>query len=510
MLNELKTLKQFVITAFLWTTCVVAPIDAVELDNQSNLVPLDFAAGAWADPAAWSAIPRYAADPLGDSSPLDGYDWEFTQVAHDDFWIYLRYANSHPFGGDRQLIYLDTDSDPNTGLPGFTGTLAVGAEYYISGAAFNTDGIGFTGWVNWNNVQNGSGGWDIMVAVDRTQFLPGVTSFNFVNQNHDQGGDDWYPDAANTFPGGDWFRYEASNPTESAFGRDWTVFEPMHRDSDSVQADVVGTADSLTLTGVFGYPIHTAAVTPITPEVGTKVSYDFALTHEPRDPVGDGNLETWVAEAFGAFVNTDYDSSNAGIVSTRVGTRPFDDEATRIVFETVGGIEEGSASLLDSSGTSIEHHLADGVHIEWLFTSETTIEVSVFSQDGSELLGPTFVDEINSIADIHGFRFNVYDSEQTLSVSNFAVEIVDVSIPGDFNGDGQVDGADLTDPVLGWQVRYGTDLDGRDFLDWQRNFGTGVPQLGSVLAVPEPTAIVLMIGGILCFAQRHIRNCHLT
>lgn len=481
---------------------------AAELDNQSNPVPNDFGNAAWADPAAWAAIPKYALDPTGDGSPLDGYDWFYTQVAHDDTHYYFHYYNSAPFAGDRQLMYLDTDSDPNTGLPGFAGTLSIGAEFFLSGASFNQDEVGHLAYVNWNNVEDGNGNWDIMVAIDRPTYLPGNTNFNFVNQNHDQGGDDWYPDAANTFPGGDWFRYEATQPTETAFERTWNVFEPVHRDNSAVLADVVGASESLTLTGVFGTTIHTSAVTEITPEVGTKVSYDFALTHEPRDPVGDGTFETWVAEAFGTFVNSSHDPSNGGIISTRVGTRPFDNEATRIQYDSASGVEEGYASLLDPTETFIEHHLADGVHIEWLFTSETTIEVSVFSLDGLELLGPTFVDEFSNIADIQGFRFNVFDSEQTLTITNFAVELVELPIPGDFNGDGQVDSTDLSDPTLGWQARYGVDLDGRDFLEWQRNYGTGVPLVSAVIAVPEPSSMMLVLVVSVSFglAQRATRK----
>lgn len=472
---------------------------AGELDNQTNRVPDDFAAGNWANPAAWSAIPKYAADPAGDGSPTDGYDWLYTQVAHDEYWVYLHYYNSAQFAGDRQLMYLDVDSNRDTGLPGFTGSLSVGAEYYLSGAAVNQDGVGFLGWTNWNNVQDGNGNWDIMVAVDRAALLPGATSFNFVNQNHDQSGDDWYSDNANTFPG-DWFRYELNNPTETAFGRDWTVFEPVHRDNAAVQADVAGTTNALTFDGVFGTAIHTAAVTAIDPVVGTKVSYDFALTHEPRDTSGNGGLETWVAEAFGAFVSNPNDSSNAGNISTRVGTRPFDDEATRIVHERLEQEEpvEQSASLLDPTGTFIEHHLADGVHVEWLFTSETTIEISVFSADGSEQLGATYVDTISSINDINGFRFNLFDTEQSMTISDFTVELVTPSLDGDFNGDGFVDAADLNDPVLGWKARFGVDLDGDDFLVWQRNLGAGTPPATvAAAAVPEPTTALLALMGIV-------------
>lgn len=43
--------------------------------------------------------------------------------------------------------------------------------------------------------------------------------------------------------------------------------------------------------------------------------------------------------------------------------------------------------------------------------------------------------------------------------------------PGDFDADGDVDAVDLTHPALGWKARFGDDLDGRDFLTWQRHLG---------------------------------------
>jgi hypothetical protein len=466
---------------------------AGELDSQTNRVPNDFAAGNWANPAAWSAIPKYAADPAGDGSPADGYDWLYTQVAHDEYWIYLHYHNSHTFAGDRQLMYFDTDSNPDTGMRGFTGNLAVGAEYYFSGASLNKEGVGFVGYIeNWVQDDDENGNWDIIVAIDRATYMPEVTSLNFVNQNHDQSGDDWYADNGNTLAG-DWFRYELNNPTETAFGRDWTVFEPVHRDNSAVQADVAGATNSLTFDGIFGTTYHTAAVTALDPVVGTKVSYDFALTHELRDAAGDGNLDTWVAEAFGTFVSNPNDSSNAGNISTRVGARPFDGPPTRILHERLDEEEpvENSSSLEGNP-------LSDGVQIEWLFTSETTIEISVYSKDGLTLLGPKYTDTISSINDIHGFRFNLFDSEQTMTISDFTVEVVTPSIDGDFNGDGFVDAADLNDPVLGWKARFGVDLDGDDFLVWQRNLGAGTPPATvAAAAVPEPTTALLALMGIV-------------
>jgi hypothetical protein len=87
---------------------------------------------------------------------------------------------------------------------------------------------------------------------------------------------------------------------------------------------------------------------------------------------------------------------------------------------------------------------------------------------------------------------------------------------GDANLDGQVDGADLAI----WQTNYGTNagwtngnfngdatVDGRDFLIWQRYFGSNAGLAGSVLAIPEPTAIVsFTIVALGIASSRRIRS----
>jgi cytochrome c peroxidase len=75
-----------------------------------------------------------------------------------------------------------------------------------------------------------------------------------------------------------------------------------------------------------------------------------------------------------------------------------------------------------------------------------------------------------------------------------------VSLPGDFDGNGVVNAADLTV----WQGAFGVngladadgdgDTDGRDYLIWQRNIGrTGqsLSALAAMMAVPEPGTIFL-------------------
>jgi len=71
----------------------------------------------------------------------------------------------------------------------------------------------------------------------------------------------------------------------------------------------------------------------------------------------------------------------------------------------------------------------------------------------------------------------------------------------DIQGDG-VDGADLGFWSAGFGINdallvdgdfdLDTDVDGADFLKWQRQFGSGVPALSAAAAVPEPSSITLL------------------
>jgi hypothetical protein len=77
-----------------------------------------------------------------------------------------------------------------------------------------------------------------------------------------------------------------------------------------------------------------------------------------------------------------------------------------------------------------------------------------------------------------------------MSVSTFTGLVA--LTPGDFNGDGKVDGADFLD----WQAGFGTLYDGQDFLNWQANFGTGST------SVPEPCTLALLGLGALAAVRR--------
>jgi len=83
----------------------------------------------------------------------------------------------------------------------------------------------------------------------------------------------------------------------------------------------------------------------------------------------------------------------------------------------------------------------------------------------------------------------------TLNLDNIELAADVPDVPGDFNGDGTVDGDDLTDPVNGWGARFAVDLDGNDFLIWQRNLGVGAAAAATAasyaIGVPEPNAAML-------------------
>jgi hypothetical protein len=96
--------------------------------------------------------------------------------------------------------------------------------------------------------------------------------------------------------------------------------------------------------------------------------------------------------------------------------------------------------------------------------------------------------------------------------NNNAIEAVyaaATAIPGDFDLDGDVDGADF----VVWQTNFPTasgaelitgdadldgDVDGADFVAWQTHF----PTTPAAAAVPEPAGFWLIVGGFAISATR--------
>lgn len=78
--------------------------------------------------------------------------------------------------------------------------------------------------------------------------------------------------------------------------------------------------------------------------------------------------------------------------------------------------------------------------------------------------------------------------------------LIGVTEPGDFNGDGTVNGTDF----LTWQRDQGSP---EELITWQTNYGLAASAAqGAAVAIPEPTAIVLLITGWGVFAGRRLRR----
>ncbi len=193
--------------------CLAVAAHAGLLESQSN--PISFGNVYWGNATNWTTlnVPRYQSDTPGDGT--HNRDISFISVAHDSFYFYVRVSfNQSPlFNGSDFYLWLDTDLNPDTGSRHFTGNGAIGAEYVVSGASFiqNPAAWNWLGWVNWDNHPWDAGDLprDVVLSIDRSMLLPGVTSFNFTYQHHNSGDSatgDWYPDSAD-MPGGDFFHY---------------------------------------------------------------------------------------------------------------------------------------------------------------------------------------------------------------------------------------------------------------------------------------------------------------
>ena len=173
------------------------------------------------------------------------------------------------------------------------------------------------------------------------------------------------------------------------------------------------------------------------------------------------------------------------------------------------------AFTITSASGSLDPNSSTGVSGAWTVSgSSDANRLTQLQEDGTTLFNNTTQFDIGTIysggADPNNqdfvFEFLLAGSTELLEGVVVFGDITSPSIPGDFNNDGQVDSDDLNDPTVGWIDRYGTDLTGLDFLIWQENFGTGVPFVAAVTAVPEAASLWLMAIGVPFVTSRRRRS----
>ena len=159
-----------------------------------------------------------------------------------------------------------------------------------------------------------------------------------------------------------------------------------------------------------------------------------------------------------------------------------------------------SSSLLPNNGNWNSLDDQDVAGGDWRESNVSTTRLAELKEAGSTTFGTngSTVFDLGTLYDVATGTPDLVLQVLEAGDSGPAAGSVIYSIPGDFDGDMDVDEDDLTDSVLGWEVRYGSDLDGLDFLVWQQNFGLQFPLTAEVAAVPEPGASLLSLAGVFC------------
>ncbi|QDT71384.1 hypothetical protein [Lacipirellula limnantheis] len=100
------------------------------------------------------------------------------------------------------------------------------------------------------------------------------------------------------------------------------------------------------------------------------------------------------------------------------------------------------------------------------------------------------------------FNFVIYTDQGLADISqviSYTLAQPPAGTPGDFDADNDVDGEDF----LIWQRGFGGAYDANDLADWKAHFG-GAATASLAASVPEPTAAALV--AIACAAMAHVRR----
>ncbi|HPD47036.1 MAG TPA: PEP-CTERM sorting domain-containing protein [Anaerohalosphaeraceae bacterium] len=202
------------------------------------------------------------------------------------------------------------------------------------------------------------------------------------------------------------FAAAAQAGTITFCGREWATADCAARDDASVTNLYTVSSDGLsgTITGVFGGANTDSAIaTPLTLHVGDSVSYDYYVTNEQRDRIGDG-LSNWVNDSWAGFIENTDPWTNWTVTAAH---KLWSD---RVVKWTADGSDVGVIP-------------ATGLHFDWLFTSATEYSVAVVDIASGSLLATWngVIADGKDISSIQAFRMGIWDSEQDATIANFVV-----------------------------------------------------------------------------------------
>jgi hypothetical protein len=181
-----------------------------------------------------------------------------------------------------------------------------------------------------------------------------------------------------------------------------------------------------------------------------------------------------------------------------------DGVTTATVAELLDGfLSFGNAAINDNGDVAFVANTNN--FMQGIFVGPNPIADKVIAA-GDALFGSTVQDLIlsrkgfNSLGQI-AFYATLTDGSQVIAVAT-------PTLPGDFNGDNRVDGADY----VVWRKGLGTTYTQNDYIVWRSHFGQTAAS-GSSLnvtdaspAVPEPSSLVLLLLAVALYVLRSTRN----
>jgi len=264
--------------------------------------------------------------------------------------------------------------------------------------------------------------------------------------------------------------------------------------------------------------------------LGFEVTDDF-IDNSTADELG-AHLNDSIGIAInGDGVNNDYGVFGAGVTldeESAEGFRYIVDAANQVFMHPnpfvgqnrsgIGGAADKTTGTEGNDGSATGGPLADILSMTSLpsagagtgYTIEIVVPLaSIDTQDGVGFTAATTGDTLKFDFEVGDNDANVSNQDaffmfwNTLDQSNFgageAVWEVDLELTaapgqdGDFDGDLDVDGADFLEWQRGGSPNGAT---AGDLAEWEANFGTPAPLAAAVGAVPEPTSVVLFLFGL--------------
>jgi hypothetical protein len=250
---------------------------------------------------------------------------------------------------------------------------------------------------------------------------------------------------------------------------------------------------------------NSAGVLQWTKQLGTTTTADRNFTIS-ADTLGNvfisgvtnGSLQGTNAGGFDAFV-AKYDSTGARLWTRQLGTSA-DEDCHAVTTDNLGnvyisGVTQGSIEGTNAGGQDafVAKYDAAGT-LQWL------------RQLGSSAADPSFAisaDRLGSVY-ISGMTLGNMDGVNAGSYDVFIAKYQDAPLVGDYDNDGAID----ADDYQVWRQTFGTSgnqlaadgnkdgvVNAADYIVWRHRYVA--PAMSSLVAIPEPSSVILMILGIV-------------